>query len=340
MKTKKRHNNLWSLLIALSIILLFGGQALAVDDGARAYWKARDGIHAFSFQTLNMNLQASDSQQFAPGQYIYANADIEANLVIANYFHYTTLFNRPSSYALTLAGGSVDMDVTATPSTPLIPGMVAGTSESASGYADPALMLTVNLLGAPPLKTNFDLIDYEPTYTLDISTMLAVPIGAYDDDKMLNLGQNRWFGRVALPFTYHFGVFSPGYRKSLEVIPSVWVFAENDDFLGQKMENDPMLQLEAHLTNDFTPHFYGSLDLLYRGGFQSEIDGVEMGGEIDIGSLGFTLNYQATDNLSIRTSFSSNVFGDSDLETSIVRVQFVFGWHRDYVNMNKLMQGH
>jgi hypothetical protein len=170
--------------------------------------------------------------------------------------------------------------------------------------------------------------------------MLALPIGEYDSDKLVNLGQNRWFGRIAFPIKYHFGVFTPGYMKSFELTPSVWLFAENDDFVGQKLKNDPMWQIEAHLTSDFTPSFFGSLDLLYRGGFQSEIDGVEVGDKLDIGDLGFTLSYQVNDNLAIRTGFSSNVFGDSDLDNSMVRLQFVFGWHRDNENIKKLQSGH
>ncbi|GAH24791.1 unnamed protein product, partial [marine sediment metagenome] len=74
MKTGNRHIRLPAFLAILAIILLFGGTALAVDDGARAYWKGRAGTHGVSFQYLSLDLQASDSQQFAPGQYIYPNA--------------------------------------------------------------------------------------------------------------------------------------------------------------------------------------------------------------------------------------------------------------------------
>jgi len=98
--------------------------------------------------------------------------------------------------------------------------------------------------------------------------------------------------------------------------------------------------LEAHLTNDFTPSLWGSLDVLHRSGFQSEIDGVKLGEELDIGNLGFTLNYKATDNLAIRTGFSSNMFGDDNLDNSMIRLQFIYGWHRDYENIKKLQGGH
>jgi hypothetical protein len=183
-------------------------------------------------------------------------------------------------------------------------------------------------------------LNYEPTWTLDAAAMLAFPVGEYDDKKLVNLGQNRWFGRFALPLKYHWGAFTPGYRRSFEITPSVWLFDKNDDFLGQKLENDPMWQLEAHLTRDFTPNFYGSLDALYRNGFQSEFDGVKVGDKLDVGSVGFTLNYQVNDNFAIRTGYSSNVFGDSDLDTSMFRIQFVFGWHAAMENFKKLTGGH
>jgi hypothetical protein len=343
MKTGKIYNRLLAFLVNLAIISMFSASAFAVDDGPRAYWKGREGTQGVSVQYLNLSMQASDSQQFAPGQYIYPNSDAEANIFIATYARHMTLFNRPSSLAVNLAGGSVDVDASASVQSQFLPpsetpGMAF--RESASGYADPGVQLVVNLFGTPPLKANFDLLDYEPTWTIDAAVMLGLPIGEYDDDKLVNLGLNRWFGRIALPIKHHFGVFTRGYMKSFELTPSVWLFAENDDFLGQKLENDPMWQIEAHLTNDFTPSFFGSLDLLYRSGFQSEIDGVEVGDDVDIGNLGFTLSYQVTDNLAIRTGFSSNVFGDDDLDNSIIRMQFVYGWHRDMENMKKLKQGH
>jgi hypothetical protein len=344
MKSKNRHTRLWVFIATLAIILSFSGPALAVDDGARAYWKGRDGTNVVSFQYLNLNMQASDTQQFDPSQFIYPNADTEANVMITNYARHLTLFNRASSFAVNIAGGSADLDVNTSliPSQFLPPGIAPGTtfSQSTSGFADPSVQLDVNLFGTSQLKSTVDLVNYEPKWTLDAAVLLAFPIGEYDDDKLVNMGLNRWYGRVAFPFKYHFRVFSPGYMTSLEITPSVWLFAENDDFVGQKLENDPMWQLEAHLTHDFTRSFFGSLDLLYRGGFQSEINGVEVGDDLNIGNLGFTLNYQASDNLTIRTSYSSNVFGDDDLDNSIIRIQFAYSWHQLMENMKKLKSGH
>ena len=344
MKTGNRHTRLLALFAIIAIILTFNGTALAIDDGARAYWKGRDGTHVVSFQYLNLNMQASGTQQFDPAHFIYPNADTEANVMIANYARHLTLFNRASSLAVNLVGGSVDLDVNTSLVPPgfLPPGVTPGDSlrQSASGYADPSVQLDVNLLGTSRLRSTVDLVNYEPTWTIDAAVLLAFPIGQYDSNKLVNMGLNRWYGRFALPIKYHFGAFAPGYRSSFELTPSVWLFAENDDFVGQKLENDPLWQLEAHLTHDFTRSFFGSLDLLYRGGFQSEINGVEVGDKLDVGNLGFTLNYQLTDNFTIRTSYMSNVFGDSDLDNSVIRIQFVCAWHRVMENMKKLKHGH
>lgn len=343
----KSRNELTAQLVGISvtaIIMSFGSLAIAVDDGARTYWKQRDGTDVVSFQYLNLNMQASDSQQFDPGQYIYPNSDAEANIMIASWAHHMTLFNRASLFAVNVGGGSVgvDVDTSFIPSDFLPPGVTPGStfSQSASGYIDPSVQLDVNLFGTSSLVGTADLLNYEPTWTIDAAVMLALPVGEYDGDKLVNMGLNRWWGRLALPIKYHFGVFAPGYMSSFELTPSVWIFAENDDFLGQSLENDPLLQLEAHLTQDFTRTFFGSLDLLYRSGFQSEINGVEVGEELDIGDVGFTLNFQASDNLFVRTTYSSNVFGDDNLNNSIIRLQLVYGWHRLTENMKKLKTGH
>ena len=344
MKSLNRQTGLLAIVGTLAITLSFSETAFSVDDGARSYWKGRDGTNVVSFQYLNLDMQAFGSQQFDPTHFIYPNSDASANLMIASYARHMTLFNRPATLSGNIAGGSADVDVDTNLIPPgfLPPDVTPGASlhQSTSGYADPSVQLDVNLFGTPPLRSTVDLANYEPNFTLDAAVMLAFPLGQYDSDKIVNMGLNRWYGRFALPMKYHFGAFSPGYMKSFELTPSMWLFGENDDFMGQTLKNDAMWQIESHLTWDFTRTFYGSLDLLYRSGFQSEIDGIDVGDKLNIGDLGFTLNYKATDNLNLRASYSSNVFGDSDLNTSIIRLQLVYGWHRLIENKKKLQGGH
>jgi len=345
-KSTGRINWLPLCFTILTIIFSVNMPAVAQDDGARAYWNGRSGTNVFSFQYLPMNIGASDSKAFAPGQYIYPNSDIDANVFVGTYSRHMTIFNRASALTVNVIGGSVGATMNASigsDSLLLPPGINPGTSfnQSSNGFADPNVQLVVNLIGSPKLKSTVDLLNYEPSFTMDIALLVAVPIGAYENDKLVNLGLNRWYSRIALPLKYHFGVFSPGYMSSFEVTPSVYLFAENADFVdGHTLKNEPLWSIESHLTHDFTTNFFASLDMLYQSGFQSELDGNEIAEKFKIGTLGFTLNYSVSDNITIRTSYNSNVFGDDNLETSSIRLQFVYAWNRASQNAKKLQHGH
>ena len=51
------------------------------------------------------------------------------------------------------------------------------------------------------------------------------------------------------------------------------------------------------------------------------------------------MSYQITDNMAIRTGYSTNVLGD-DLDNSMFRLQIVYGWNKATEDAKKLMQGH
>ena len=70
---------------------------------------------------------------------------------------------------------------------------------SARGFGDPMLEFDVNLIGPPAQKNLPDVLRYEPGFSLDLIADLALPVGEYDSDQPLNLGQNRWYGRVGAP---------------------------------------------------------------------------------------------------------------------------------------------
>ncbi len=91
----------------------------------------------------------------------------------------------------------------------------------------------------------------------------------------LNLGQNRWYGRLGFPVVWQLGSWVPGRRTTLELLPAVWLFGPNDDYVGKTLETDPLFQVDAHLTRDFTEHFWGSLDGVWYTGGAATIDGVE-----------------------------------------------------------------
>ena len=125
-------------------------------------------------------------------------------------------------------------------------------NQSASGFGDPMLEFSINLIGPAAQKNIPDALRYEPGFSVHLLTDLALPIGEYDSSKPLNIGQNRWYGRVGLPVIWQLGDWVPGRRTTLEFLPAVWIFGDNSDYVGQTLKTDPMFQLDAHLTRDFT----------------------------------------------------------------------------------------
>ena len=155
MKQRNKSTGLFVGIAVAVIFLSFGSPANAIDDGARAYWKARDGTHVVSTQYLFLDMVATDTQAFDPAHFIFPNSKAEANLFMASYAYHFTLLDRPSSIALNLLGGSADVDVDTNfaPSQFLPSGVVPGASfsQSATGFGDPTVQLDVNLFGTPPL---------------------------------------------------------------------------------------------------------------------------------------------------------------------------------------------
>ncbi len=315
-------------LIVAGLTVLACGTASAQDDGARAYWKALAGTNVVGFQYLPFNAVTS-SESFDPAHYLFPESDVEGNLFLLNYSRHLTLFGRTASLSAFLIGGNLDVEFFGG-----TPGV--GARQSTHGFGDPSAQLTFNLIGAPSLPSFYHVSKYEPKAVLDISVLGAFPIGEYNDSSFVNMGLNRWWGRVALPFTYYFGPYVPGYRTSVEIVPSAFLFGPNDNFVGSELKNDPLLQLEAHVTRDFTSMFFGSVDLLYRHGALSTIDGTEAEEKLDALAVGFTLDFQATDNFGVRFSYQSLVAGDSDIDGDMFRIMGYFGWNALVEKIKKL----
>jgi len=103
---------------------------------------------------------------------------------------------------------------------------------------------------------------------------------------------------VGAPIVWQIGPWVPGRRTTLEVLPAVWFFSDNNDYVGQNLSTDPMFQLEAHLTRDLTEHFWASLDTTWMVGGKSTVGGVA-GDSLNNLGVGFTLGYQINDNISL-----------------------------------------
>jgi len=305
--------------LALCTVLLLGALCAlpaAAQVPARFYWKSLSGGSAVP---VIVNSMSGNTNPFDPAHRVSPEADIDATLALAGYARTFTLFGRSAMAAGLLPMGRISSDFA-----------VAGQtfSESTRGYGDPTFEFNINLVGPPAQATLVDAARYEPGFSLDLLVDVAVPIGEYDSSQSLNLGQNRWYGRVGAPIIWQLGPWVPGRRTTLEFLPAVWWFGENDDFVGQSLETDALFQLDAHLTRDFTERLWGSLDGTWYQGGEASIDDVD-GEEVDNLAFGLTLGYGINDNLALTLGYKSTVGDDApaDMQLDGFMVSLVYGWH-------------
>jgi len=283
---------------------------------ARFYWKSLSGGSAVPliFESLSGN-----TNPFDPAHTVMAGANFDATMALAGYARTFTLLDRSALAALILPMGRISGEVAVDGRT---------SSQSTSGYGDPMIEFNVNILGPPAQQNLVNVLRYEPGFSVDLLADLAVPIGEYDSSQPLNIGQNRWYGRLGAPIVWQLGAWVPGRRTTLEFLPAVWLFGPNDDYVGKTMKTDPLFQLDAHLSRDLTEHFWASLDGTWYTGGQASIDGVE-GEKLNNIGVGLTLGYQINGNLNCTFTYKSTVNDSApdDLRMDVFMVTLVYGWH-------------
>ncbi len=187
-----------------------------------------------------------------------------------------------------------------------------------SGIGDLSATLSVNLLGAPAMdRAGFAALRQDPRPILGISAKLTAPTGDYDDNRILNVGANRWAGRLEL------GYIQPLSRKWLfELQAGATFFQDNDDFVGFTREQDPIYGVEFHLVHRFAPGFWASLDLNgYRGG-RSTVDGGRLDDLQRDSMVGATLAFPFMRRYALKLSYSTGSTVDSDQHFDAFQVAF------------------
>jgi hypothetical protein len=132
-------------------------------------------------------------------------------------------------------------------------GLLDGTpaSTSRSGWGDTIARLAVDLVGAPPLSGK-EYAVYRSTREVEtiVGAALAVhlPTGEYLKDRLINLGSNRITIRPQAGVVHNRG------NWSMELTGEAWIFTDNDSFFkGNRLETDPLLTVQAHVTYTFRP---------------------------------------------------------------------------------------
>ncbi len=291
---------LWRVGFAILVVSIcalgVGVRPAGADDDARDYIAAPPG----TFLMITYYKHISGHQVFADGQKLSNDFNLTQNIAIFRPVYYTQIGPFTIDPQCLIVAGEAHLDGDG----------VGGADFSASGIGDPVVLATLWLLNDAESKT-----------WLGISPFITLPIGSYDSDKALNLGANRWAFKPEIGFVKGFG------DTYLDLIAAYEWYTDNDDPLGgDKLEQDPVLTLEAHVSHDITKAFYVSADYFYHWGGETTLDGVDQNNEQSNHAWQGTLGFGIADNYQLLLQYRNDFLVKSGPKTDTFGVRFLYAF--------------
>jgi len=182
-------------------------------------------------------------------------------------------------------------------------GLLAGvpTTVKRNGFSDPRLRFSLNLIGPNAIgpKEMMEYMKSNPTNTIvGVSLAVTLPLGQYFEDKILNLGSNRFVFRPQI------GMVHSWKSWSYELTGSVFLYTNNTNFAsGKTRKQDPIFALQTHLIKRFNPKAWASLSFGYGLGGESIVNNQPNNDERGnlLGSLAF--GYSLTKKQAVKVAF-------------------------------------
>lgn len=167
-----------------------------------------------------------------------------------------------------------------------------------SGFGDARLKFSTLLVGGPALSRQ-EFAARKPRPIVGASLLVVAPTGEYMPDKLINLGANRW------AFKPEIGVSVPVGRWQADAYAAVWIYGDNDDFVGGRVRSqEPLGAFQAHLTYTFRPGLWAGLNATYYTGGATVTGGIRDLNRQDNARIGLTFAVPVTRGQSLQFSYS------------------------------------
>lgn len=261
------------------------GTARAQELDPNAYSPAPTGMNiAVAAYTYNSGDLAFDAS--VP----ITDASAKINMTALGYVRTFGLAGRLSSLSLVLPYARGDLE-----------GLVFGdfTTAYRSGIADPRLRFAINLYGVPAMTPKQFAVRPRDKWILGSSLAVSLPMGQYNPDKLVNIGQNRW------AFKPELGLSRTSGKWIFEVDAGAWFYLDNTNFYGgQTRHQDPLLSAQWHVIYTFRPRMWLALDANYYSGGRTTLNGAQKNDEQHNSRMGLTYALPLTPQHSLKFSYS------------------------------------
>jgi len=191
-----------------------------------------------------------------------------------------------------------------------------------SGRGDARARFSINLKGAPSMDAaGFQALRDNPETIVGASLLVQAPTGEYEPDKVINLGTNRWSVKPAI------GMILPIHPTwLLEFEIGAWFFGNNDEFLGETREQDPVLSTEFHLVKRIRRGFWVSLDANFYVGGRTSIGENKQANLQRNSRVGATMVFPIKGKHALRGSFSTGAVTESGGDYEMLILSYMYVW--------------
>jgi len=122
-----------------------------------------------------------------------------------------------------------------------------------------------------------------------------MPLGQDDEDKLLNLGLNRW------SFKPELGVSKPWRRWTFELAAGATFYTDNEEFLGSlTREQEPLIAVQGHAIYSFSKDIWAGLDGTFYTGGRTTLNGTENDDRQSSSRVGLTVALSVTPRQSLK----------------------------------------
>jgi hypothetical protein len=239
---------------ALIALLFAAAQAYAGDIEPRAYFNTPVGINF-----LLAGYAYSDGGLSTAGSSPIQDAEPQIHTGVLAYARTLDVWGKSGKFDVLLPYSKLSGSA-----------RVAGQprERNVPGLSDPLFRFSVNFYGAPALSLQ-EFANYRQDLIVGASIQVSAPLGQYNKDKLVNLGNNRWFVKPEI------GVSKAWGALTLELSTGVFFFGKNDEYFGGKaLEQDSVSSTQVHVTYNFGRGIWAAFSGTYDYGGRTTVDGV------------------------------------------------------------------
>jgi hypothetical protein len=179
-----------------------------------------------------------------------------------------------------------------------------------SGLLDSAYRFSVNLKGGPALPLN-EFVKWRQKMLIGVSLKVVAPTGQSDPTKLINLGNHRWAFKPEIGYSQRWG------HWVVDAYGAVWFYTTNPEFFSHNQyfpgtrtqSQNPAAVFEGHLSYDFKPRLWVSLDGNFWYGGETSLNGFPNPKTVQRNSrIGATAAIPVSKHQSVKISYNNGAY--------------------------------